>query len=160
MLIYFDPRKQQPPRLGPQGFDGVIFCDGANDISNEAWAKIEGHAGVKAAIALGALRIPVQVPAGEYDAPSADQLEGVEIVSPDQEVLLVPKAAAPTLAEAQARLTELEGIYITDGWQAIRAIAVPLGVEKHPDGWDSSLLRIIQAEFGAELAIELEATQP
>lgn len=147
MLIHFDPRKQQPPRLGPQGFDGVIFCDGANEISNETWDRIEGHPGVQRAIARGALTFG-DVP-WEYDEPT--------VVEPD-EVLLLP-ASTGGLEAASKRLEELEAIYIEKGWQAIAAIAKPLDVVKHPDGWDSSLLRIIQAEFGADVAAELEAQQ-
>ena len=64
------------------------------------------------------------------------------------------------LQAAIARLAELESIFDSEGkrdWQAIREIGVALGVEKHPDGWDSSFLRIIEAEFSAEIAAALEA---
>ena len=64
------------------------------------------------------------------------------------------------LQAAIARLAELESIFDSQGkrdWQAIREIGNDLGVEKHPDGWDSSFLRIIEAEFSAEIAAALEA---
>lgn len=64
------------------------------------------------------------------------------------------------LQAAIARLAELESIFDSEGkrdWQAIREIGNDLGVEKHPDGWDSSFLRIIEAEFSAEIAAALEA---
>ena len=67
MLIYFDPRRQQPPRLGPQGFDGVIFCDGANEISTTQWARIEQHPGVKDAIDRGALSFVQDYPEWEVE---------------------------------------------------------------------------------------------
>ena len=61
------------------------------------------------------------------------------------------------LAAAVARLDELRLIYEVDGWKGIKAIADPLGVKKHPDGWDSSLLLIIEEEFSPEIAAEVEA---
>jgi len=72
------------------------------------------------------------------------------------------QAAAPALdlLSAVARLAELQEIYDAEGkrdWKAIKAIADPLGVKKHIDGWDSSLLRIIEAEYSAEIAAALEA---
>jgi len=72
------------------------------------------------------------------------------------------QAAAPALdlLSAVARLAELQEIFDADGkrdWKAIKAIADPLGVKKHIDGWDSSLLRIIEAEYSAEIAAALEA---
>lgn len=149
MLIYFDPQKQDPPRTGPQGFDGVIFVDGANDVSEAAWAKIEGHPGVAEAIQRGALRIPPVIEA--LNAPMAEPEE--------DEVTLLPPPERDPIDEAKSRLTELDSIYITDGWKAIKAIAEPLGVEKHPDGWDASLLRIVEAEFGSDIAAELERTE-
>lgn len=117
-------------------------------ISNETWDKIEGHPGVQKAIARGALTFGDV--SWECDEPT--------VVEPD-EVLLLPESTGG-LEAASKRLEELEAIYIEKGWQAIAAIAKPLDVTKHPDGWDSSLLRIIQAEFGAEVAAELEAKQP
>lgn len=147
MLIYFDPRKQEPPRLGRQGFDGVVFVDGANDISEAEWAKIEGHPGVAAAIQRGALRIPPVVEA--LNAPMAEA----------DEVVLLPPPERDPIDEAKSRLAELEAIYLNDGWKAIKAIAEPLGVEKDPDGWDASLMRIIEAEFGADIAAELEEAE-
>ena len=66
-----------------------------------------------------------------------------------------PYPPADSLAAAVTRLEELEGIYVTGGWQAVKAIAEPLGVTKPPDGWDSSLLRIIEAEFSTEIAAAL-----
>lgn len=70
------------------------------------------------------------------------------------------EAAAPALDvfSAVARLAELKEIYDADGkrdWKAIKAIADPLGVKKHPDGWDSSLLRIIEAEYSPAIAAAL-----
>jgi hypothetical protein len=61
----------------------------------------------------------------------------------------------PALAAAVERLEELRLIYEVDGWKGIKAIADPLGVKKHPDGWDSSLLLIIEQEFSPEIAAEL-----
>jgi hypothetical protein len=61
----------------------------------------------------------------------------------------------PALAAAVERLEELRLIYEVDGWKGIKAIADPLGVKKHPDGWDSSLLLIIEAEYSPEIAAEL-----
>jgi len=145
MLIYFDPRKQQPPRLGPQGFDGVIFCDGANEISNAVWAKIESHPGVKDAIDRGALSFVEDYP--EWD------------IADEEETILLPADTGPTLADASARLAELKGILHDQGWRAIKAIGDDLGVERHHDGWDSSLLRIIQAEFGEAMAAQVEEIQ-
>jgi len=70
------------------------------------------------------------------------------------------QAAAPALdiLSAVARLAELQQIFDAEGkrdWKAIKAIADPLGVKKHIDGWDSSLLRIIEAEYSAEIAAAL-----
>jgi hypothetical protein len=62
----------------------------------------------------------------------------------------------PDLAAAVARLDELQRLYEAEGWRPIQAIGAALGVTKHPDGWDSSLLRIIEAEFSAEIAAALE----
>ena len=64
------------------------------------------------------------------------------------------------LQAAISRLAELESIFDSQGkrdWQPIKEIGDSLGVEKHPDGWDSSFLRIIKAEFGEEIAEALEA---
>lgn len=72
---------------------------------------------------------------------------------PEQEegpTLVLPPA--DSLAAAVARLEELKAIYEAKGWKGIKAIGDELGVEKHPDGWDSSYLRIIEAEFSAEIA--------
>jgi hypothetical protein len=66
------------------------------------------------------------------------------------------------LEAAVARLAELEAIFDPDGdrdWQAIKEIGDSLGVKKHPDGWDSSFLRIIEAEFGAAIAQALEVEE-
>lgn len=76
--------------------------------------------------------------------------------TPD-ELTAAAEAAAPALdmLSAVARLAQLQEIFDADNkrdWQAIQAIAKPLGVKKHPDGWDSSLLRIIEAEYSAEIA--------
>lgn len=75
-----------------------------------------------------------------------------------------PEAIAPAdaahsadLATAVDRLEELRLIYQVDGWKAIKAIADPLGVKKHPDGWDSSLLLIIEREFSPAIADALAA---
>jgi len=68
----------------------------------------------------------------------------------------VPPAPAPVdLGPAVARLAELQAIYEAEGWRAINAIADPLGVIRHEDGWDSSLLRIIESEFSVEIAAAL-----
>lgn len=64
------------------------------------------------------------------------------------------------LDAAARRLAELEAIFDSNGkrdWAAIKEIGDRLGVKKHPDGWDSSFLRIIEAEFGAAIAAALEA---
>jgi hypothetical protein len=81
------------------------------------------------------------------------------------ELAAAADAAAPALdvISAVARLAELQEIFDADGkrdWQAIQAIARPLGVKKHPDGWDSSLLRIIEAEYSAEIAAALAQEPP
>lgn len=63
------------------------------------------------------------------------------------------------LEAAARRLAELEAIFDPDGdrdWAAIKEIGDRLGVKKHPDGWDSSFLRIIEAEFGEAIAAALE----
>lgn len=80
--------------------------------------------------------------------------------TPD-ELTAAAESAAPALdmLSAVARLEQLRRIFDADGkrdWLAIQAIAKPLGVTKHPDGWDSSLLRIIEAEYSAEIAAALE----
>ena len=59
------------------------------------------------------------------------------------------------LAEATERLDELKRIYDAEGkrdWAAIKEIGDRVGARKHPDGWDSSFLRIIEKEFSAEIA--------
>ncbi|MBE7384390.1 MAG: hypothetical protein F6J95_023625 [Leptolyngbya sp. SIO1E4] len=68
-------------------------------------------------------------------------------------------AAQGAMAAAVQRLEELQLIYDAEGkrdWKAIKEIGDRLGVEKHPDGWDSSLLRIIEAEFSTAIAQALE----
>ena len=64
--------------------------------------------------------------------------------------------ATPDLTPALIRLAELRELYQADGWKPIKAIGDALGVEKHPDGWDASLLRIIEAEYGSDIAAALE----
>jgi len=215
MKVTFDPEKQQPPRSAAQGFDGVMFEPGVNEVSEEAWEQIKENTEVQAAIEQGALVMggseeaetpnpdssteaevpPAKVPEIEPESapeaapksepppmmaatpaeplttPSqelaleADPLTsaphlGYEVgaEAADQEALLLPKSTGGLEAAAN-RLAELEGIYVADGWKAIAAIAKPLGVTKHPDGWDSSLLEILKAEFGPEVAAQVEAEQ-
>lgn len=60
------------------------------------------------------------------------------------------------LTAALIRLAELQELYESQGWKPIKAIGDALGVEKHPDGWEHSLLAIIAAEFSAEIAEALQ----
>jgi hypothetical protein len=93
---------------------------------------------------------------------------GVAAQIPDDLAIALGLTEAPTepatpleptdgqaLAAAVERLEELRLIYEVDGWKGIKAIADPLGVKKHHDGWDSSLLLIIEAEYSPEIAAEL-----
>ena len=210
MKVTFDPEKQQPPRSAAQGFDGVMFEPGVNEVSEEAWEQIKENPEVQELLQQGALVMggsegtetpnpdssteaevpPSEVPEIEPEsapeaapmmpatpaeplttpeqeaALEADPLTSAphlgyepEAEAVDQEALLLPKSTGGLEAAAN-RLAELEGIYVTDGWKAIQAIAKPLGVTKHPDGWDSSLLDILKAEFGPEVAAQVEAEQP
>jgi hypothetical protein len=68
-----------------------------------------------------------------------------------------PKATeTPDLTPALIRLAELRELYADQGWKPIKAIGDALGVEKHPDGWEYSLMAIIEAEYSAEIALALE----
>lgn len=64
--------------------------------------------------------------------------------------------ATPDLTPALIRLAELRELYNAEGWKPIKAIGDKLGVEKHPNGWDASLLRIVEAEYGTEIALAVE----
>ncbi len=44
------------------------------------------------------------------------------------------------------REIELMGIYEEDGWRGLKAIAVPLGIERPEEGWDESIPLILEAE--------------
>lgn len=53
----------------------------------------------------------------------------------------------PETQDARAyREIELMGIYESDGWRGLKAIAEPLGIEKPQDGWDESIPLILEAE--------------
>ena len=67
-----------------------------------------------------------------------------------------PPPATPGLIPALLRLTELRELYEAQGWKPIKAIGDKLGVAKHPDGWEHSLMDIIKAEYSAEIAAALE----
>jgi hypothetical protein len=67
-----------------------------------------------------------------------------------------PPPATPDLTPALIRLAELRELYADQGWKPIKALGDKLGVEKHPDGWEHSLMGIIEAEYSAEIAAALE----
>lgn len=67
-----------------------------------------------------------------------------------------PPPATPDFIPALTRLTELQELYETQGWKPIKALGDKLGVAKHPDGWEHSLMGIIGAEYSAEIAAALE----
>lgn len=110
---------------------------------------------------------PAQIPddlaaaLGLAEAPEAEAAEPdwVQRLHRDTEAIAAanPDSASDTLTAAVERLEELRLIYQVDGWKAIAAIAKPLGVTKHPDGWDSSLLLIIEQEFSPAIAKALAA---
>jgi hypothetical protein len=67
-----------------------------------------------------------------------------------------PPPTTPDLTSALIRLAELRELYDAQGWKAIKALGDKLGVEKHPDGWEHSLMGIIEAEYSADIASALE----
>lgn len=54
-----------------------------------------------------------------------------------------------TKAEREAELLEMT-------WQAVKAIAEPLGIEKPPGGWDEAVPSILAIEFPEEPSAEAE----
>lgn len=73
-----------------------------------------------------------------------------------------PKATeTPDLTPALIRMAELRELYADQGWKPIKAIGDALGVAKHPDGWEYSLISIIEAEYSTEIALALtDAVDP
>ena len=67
-----------------------------------------------------------------------------------------PPPVVPDLTPALLRLAELRELYEAQGWKPIKALGDKLGVEKHPDGWEHSLMGIIEVEYSAEIAAALE----
>jgi len=63
-------------------------------------------------------------------------------------LLSEPVQDPPPVEDVQARFDELQQILESEGWRAIRAIALPLGISRPEDGWDAAVPLIIEAEIG------------
>lgn len=59
------------------------------------------------------------------------------------------KVKGATAADADPtaeRIAELEALYSEAGWQAIKEIADPLGIEKPDEGWKAAIPLIVERE--------------
>ena len=69
-------------------------------------------------------------------------------VEADQPATNQPAYVPTATGENLEAITErLESIYINDGWQAIKTLAVNYGIEKPAGGWDEAIPLIAAAEF-------------